>query len=112
MVDTHKIKSEVERLCDDTIHWHHKRIYIDKNKEEFTIEMKSKYEYLFTNSPTLFERCIQGDLNMQQLNYMLAMIKKVNSGADYQTTSTEVGQHMVDIYVKPLLDNAENTHNS
>ena len=112
MVDTHKIKSEVERLCDDTIYWHHKRIYIDKNKEEFTIEMKNKYEYLYTNSSTLFERCIQGDLNMQQLNYMLAMIEKVSSGADYQTPSTEVGQHMVDIYVKPLLDNAEKTHNS
>ena len=112
MVDTHKIKNEVQRLCEDTIHWHHKKIYVDKNKEKFTTEMKGKYEYLFTNSATLFERCIQGDLNMQQLNYMLAMIQKVNSGADYQTTSTEVGQHMVDIYVKPLLDNAENTHNS
>lgn len=112
MLDTQKIKSEVEGLRNDTIHWYHKRIYIDKNKEEFTIEMKSKYEYLFTNSSTLFERCMQGDLNMQQLNYMLAMIEKVNSGADYQTTSTEVGQHMVDIYVKPLLDNANNKNNS
>ena len=107
MLETKKIKNEVQRLSEDTIHWHHKRIYTDKNKEEFTTEMKSKYEYLYTNSSTLFERCIQGELNMQQLNYILSMIEKVNGGADYQTTSTEVGQFMVDVYVKPLLDNKE-----
>jgi len=43
MLDTHKIKNEVERLSEDTIHWYHKRIYITKNKEEFTEEMKIKY---------------------------------------------------------------------
>lgn len=107
MLDTKQIKNEVQRLCEDTVHWHHKKIYIDKNKEEFTTEMKNKYEYLYKNSSTLFERCIQGELNIQQLNYILSMIEKVNGGADYQNTSTEVGQFMVDVYVKPLLDNKE-----
>jgi hypothetical protein len=113
MVDTQKIKTEVKGLCDDAQLWYYK--YKNSNniataKIEFKEEMKKKYEYLYTNSSTLFERCILGELNIQQLNYILSMIEKVNSGADYKTTSTEVGQHMVDIYVKPLLENNANAN--
>ena len=50
---------------------------------------------------------MKGDLNLQQLTFMLQMIEKVNRGADYQTTSTEVGQRLVDVYVKPLIENKE-----
>ena len=48
-----------------------------------------------------------GELNTEQLEFMLKMLDKVNNGADYQKTSTEVGQHMVDVYVKPMLDNKQ-----
>jgi hypothetical protein len=66
--------------------------------------MKTKYNYLHTNSSTLFDRCIAGDLNMDQFNYMINMLKKINEGKDYQQASTEVGQKLVDIYVSPLLN--------
>jgi hypothetical protein len=107
MLDTQKIKFEVDGLCIDTRKWHSKREFRDLNLEEFTDAMKLKYEYLYTNSSTLFERCMKGDLNLQQLTFMLQMIEKVNRGADYQTTSTEVGQRLVDVYVKPLIENKE-----
>jgi len=107
MLDTQKIKSEVDGLCTDTRKWHSKREFSDLNLEEFTDAMKAKYEYLYSNSSTLFERCMKGDLNLQQLIFMLQMIEKVNRGADYQTTSTEVGQRLVDVYVKPLIENKE-----
>lgn len=107
MLDTEKIKNEVNGLCADTRMWHSKREYGDLNLEAFTEVMKSKYEYLYSNSSTLFERCMKGDLNIQQLNFMLEMINKVNAGADYQTTSTVVGQRLVDVYVKPLIDDKE-----
>jgi hypothetical protein len=104
MLDTQKIKNEVHSLSLDTRKWHSKREFYNLNLEEFTNEMKIKYEYLYTNSSTLFERSMKGDLNIQQLTFMLQMIEKVNAGADYQTTSTEVGQRLVDIYVKPLIE--------
>jgi hypothetical protein len=107
MLDTQKVKSEVDGLCADTRIWHSKRDYRNLNFEEFTEIMKTKYEYLHTNSSTLFERCMKGDLNLQQLDFMLRMIEKVNAGADYQTTSTEVGQRLVDVYVKPLIDDKD-----
>jgi hypothetical protein len=104
MIEPQKIKSEVTGLAEDTRNWHAKREYKDMDKESFVDAMKVKYDYLFTNSPTLFERVMQGDLNMGQLEYMLTMIDRVNSGADYHTASVAVGQKLVDVYVKPLID--------
>lgn len=104
MLDIHKIKLEVNALGTDTQLWHSKQDFCNMEWSEFVEAMKLKYEYLFTNSATLFERVMQGDLNMQQFDYMLAMIDKVNKGADYHETSVEVGQKLVDIYVKPMLD--------
>jgi hypothetical protein len=105
MVDTFIIRTEVTQLIDETNKWQSKRPeYRGVSIELFTEQMQSRFEYLFTNSSTLFERCIKGDLNMEQFNYMISMIDKVNSGKDYKVASTEVGQKLVDIYVKPLIE--------
>jgi hypothetical protein len=104
MLDTSKLKSEVIALGADTRAWHSKREFRDMDRTQFVDAMKVKYEFLFTNSATLFERVMQGDLNMQQFDYMLSMLDKVNDGADYHETSVEVGQKLVDVYVKPMLD--------
>lgn len=105
MVDTVILRKEVKELNDETRKWQLKRPeYREMSIETFTEEMKIKYEYLYTNSSTLFERCVKGDLNMEEFNYMVNMIDKVNSGKDYQAVSQEVGQKLVDIYVKPLIE--------
>jgi hypothetical protein len=105
MLDTTIIRQEVLQLIDETKKWQVKRPeYRDTSIEVFCEQMKSRFEYLFTNSSTLFERCIKGDLNMEQFNYMISMIEKVNAGKDYNTASTEIGQKLVDVYVKPLID--------
>ncbi len=98
------IKEEVLGLMSDTRSWIAKRGITNISKEQFTAEMTMKYEHLYTNSSTLFERCIAGDLNMEQFNYMISMLEKLNTGKDYQQVSTEVGQKLVDIYVKPMLN--------
>ena len=108
MINTAIIRKEVSRLMDETRKWQTKRPeYRDMSIEIFTEEMKVKFEYLHTNSSTLFDRCVKGDLNMEQFNYMITMIDKVNSGQDYQSASQEVGQKLVDIYVKPLIDDKD-----
>ena len=105
MVDTIILRNEVSQLIEETHKWQLKRSeYRDMTIEIFTEQMKLKFDYLFTNSSTLFERCIKGDLNIDQFNYMISMIDKVNAGKDYQTVSQEVGQKLVDIYVKPLIE--------
>lgn len=105
MLDTIKIRDAVNGLNKDNRDWLYKRDFRGLTREQFVAEMETKYEYLFTNSKTLFERCLKADLNMEQLEYMLNMIDRVNAGADYHSTSVEVGQKLVDVYVKPLIDN-------
>jgi hypothetical protein len=105
MVDTVKIKSEVIELSKETRKWQMQNgEYRGMTKEIFFELMKTKYDYLYTNSSTLFDRCVMGDLNMEQFNYMLKMLDEVNAGKDYQTVSQAVGQKLVDIYVKPLIE--------
>jgi hypothetical protein len=104
MVETYIIRKEVSQLITETKNWQLKRPeYRDMSIEVFTEQMKAKFDYLYSNSNTLFERCIKGDLNLEQFNYMITMIDKVNNGQDYQTVSQEVGQKLVDVYVKPLI---------
>ena len=96
MSNPSQINEEVLNLMSDTRIWHSQRDFKGLSREEFIDIMKTKYNYLHTNSSTLFDRCIAGDLNMDQFNYMI--------GKDYQQASTEVGQKLVDIYVSPLLN--------
>jgi len=104
MVDTMKIRNEVTELCNESHHWKLKRPeYRDISIELFTEQMKLKYEYLNTNSSTLFEQCIKGEINMIQFKYMMNKLDEVNSGKDYNTVSQEVGQKLVDVYVKPMI---------
>ncbi len=105
MIETALIRKEVSQLLDENRKWQVKRPeYRDMSIETFVEQMKSRFEYLFTNSSTLFERCVKGDLNMEQFNYMINMIDKINAGKDYDIASTEVGQKLVDVYVKPLIE--------
>ena len=104
MINPVQIKEEVLNLMSDTRIWHSQRDFKGMTREVFIDEMKTKYNYLFTNSSTLFDRCIVGDLNIEQFNYMINMLKKVNEGKDYQQASAEVGQKLVDIYVNPLIN--------
>ncbi len=103
-INPEQIQEEVLGLMSDMRTWISKREITKITKEQFSEEMKTKYEYLHTNSSTLFDRCIAGDLNMEQFTYMISMLKKLNTGKDYQEVSKEVGQKLVDVYVKPMLN--------
>ena len=106
-IDTKLIKDDVYNLINDTNSYKQKHPhsqYRDMTQEQYTQQMQNKYPYLYSNSATLFDRCIQGDLNISQFEYMLNMLDKVNNGADYKQTSIAVGQKLVDVYVKPMLD--------
>ena len=103
-IDTIKLRQEVNELFNESRNWQLKRPeYRDISIELFTEKMKLKYDYLNTNSSTLFEQCIKGELNMEQFKYMMNKLDEVNAGKDYNKASQEIGQKLVDIYVKPLI---------
>ena len=103
-IDTIKLRQEVSDICNERYQWQLKRPdYREMSVETFTEQMTQKYEYLSTKSSTLFEQCIKGDLNMEQFKYMMNKLEEVNKGKDYNTVSQEIGQKLVDVYVKPLI---------
>lgn len=107
MIDTTTIRTQVSNLCLDTLKWKTGDEYNNLNKAQFIENMRVKYEYLNTNSKTLFEKCIDGSMDSSRLEQMLSMIDKVNGGKDYFTASQEIGQSLTDHYVKPLVDKLE-----
>jgi len=105
MLDTIILRKEVAELCNESRNWQLKRPeYRDMTIETFSEQMVSKYDYLHTNSFTLFTQCINGNLNMEQFKYMMNKLEEVNAGKDFDTVSQEIGQKLVDVYVKPLIE--------
>jgi hypothetical protein len=76
-----------------------------KRFESFEAEMNEKYAYLKNNSVTIFNLCIKGDMNIKMLTYMIGQateLKKNNISS--HDASVNVGQVLVDTFVKPKLD--------
>ena len=76
-----------------------------KNLEEFDKEIKIVYEDFYLKYPALFSKIIDGSLEKNQFNFMLNMMCKVkNDELSDHDASVQVGQVLVDKYVKPVLD--------
>ena len=68
-----------------------------------------RYQAFKERYPKLFEMCCKPDCNINHLLFMVNMMKNVRSHSkSYKSASEAVGQHFVDVYVKPMLpDNAK-----
>ena len=76
-----------------------------KNIEEFDKEIKVVYQDFYLKYPALFSKIIDGSLEKNQFNFMLNMMGKVkNEELSDHDASVQVGQVLVDKYVKPLID--------
>lgn len=101
MEDPGIIKSQVEEIEN----------YIKKKKknmtsEEFDKDIKLKYKEFNLTYPALFSKILDGTLEKKQFNYMLGMMSRVrNEELSDHDASVQVGQVLVDKYVKPLVDN-------
>ena len=109
MTDPAKIRECVNGIILERKRWRNGEDYHGFTKKEFGEVMVSKYTYLSDNSKTMFEKCIDGEMDnpdqMQKLEYMLSMLERVQSKQNtYENVSKEIGQKFADEYVKPLVD--------
>jgi len=66
------------------------------------------YAQFHSEYPFLFEMCCSDRFELDNLMYMMNMMRKINQGKETEeTASVEVGQHMFDRYVAPLVDKLE-----
>ena len=67
--------------------------------------MEADEAELFKDCPTIFKQCMEGSMELDKLNYMLNMMKKVsNNESSYEQASKDVGQRFADEYLNPLVE--------
>ena len=107
MINPDKVRKQIAGLCEDNLKRKTGDDYNFLSKEEYLEKMSEKYSYLKENSATLFDKCIDGSMDLDRLEQMLAMIEKIKAGKDFHIASQEIGQSLTDHYVKPIVDKLE-----
>ena len=87
------------------------------NKEDFNLDsfkenMKTKYSELFSNYESIFNISLTHSYNYSRLSNILDLHQQVkNNEISQHDASVKVGQLLVDDFVKPVLNNQNNTSN-
>jgi hypothetical protein len=89
---------KIESITQEILNYKgNKKLHFDKKYPEFV----QRY-------PILFDMCCDPRCDKQKLDYILSMYKKVeNNSMTSQIASVNVGQHMFDTYVKPIVESKE-----
>ena len=98
-----------KELLSDYKDYSNKKNFKNHTYEKFECEMNEKYEYLKTNVKSIFDSCINGNMNLKVLIYMINQAKELKKNTiSKHDASVNVGQVLVDTFVKPNLDKKEN----
>ena len=79
MANTTLIWGEVNQIIVEKKKFDNKKSYLNLNFDQFKNKLKKKFSNLSTNFPTIFEKTINGTMDMNRLKFMLNMINKVNN---------------------------------
>lgn len=110
MCDPTAIELQITYLIKDRDDYFAKKSYKDLALPDFINKMKTKYEYLYTGSKTLFDKVIAGELNtpeaLARLQQMLALMRSIHEGKRTQKDADMIfGKVMADKYVMPIVNN-------
>ena len=89
--------------------------YVKKNKRhvDFRKNVSEQFSEFEHKYPTLFRKLVEEDCDQHQLNFMLSKLDQVRTGSQSQhDASVDVGQVLVDKYVKPELAKKERKDNN
>jgi hypothetical protein len=99
------VLKQAKELLNDYKDYSNKKRFKSHTYESFESEMNGKYVYLKNNSGTIFNSCIKGDMNLKVLTYMIVQAKELKkNNISNHDASVNVGQVLVDTFVKPKLD--------
>ena len=75
------------------------------NEEELDIIVKKDYHSFIEQYPTIYKKIKDNTLDEDKFTYMLDMLSKVNNKEMTEfNASVDIGQKLVDHYVKPNLN--------
>lgn len=102
-MDPDKVWSEANSIVKKRKEWDEGKYMRGALIEDFTKEMKKLHPHIAT-SDKIFDKCINNDMNMNQLKEMLGYLRQIRRGRSKEDVDKQVGQMMADRYVKPLVD--------
>jgi hypothetical protein len=84
--------------------------YGSMTEEQFKIRMGERFQGFQDRYPTIFEKTVNGYFEtseeLKRLKMAMGIIEKTNSGnISKEDGEKAFGQHLVDVYVKPNLEN-------
>jgi len=96
---------QAKELLSDYKDYTNKKKFKNHTAQSFEAEMNGKYGYLKKNVVTIFNSCLKGDMNLKVLTYMINQAKELKkNNISNHDASVNVGQILVDTFVKPNLD--------
>ena len=96
---------QAKELLSDYKDYSNKKKFKNHTAQSFEAEMNGKYGYLKNNVVTIFNSCLKGDMNLKVLTYMINQAKELKkNNISNHDASVNVGQVLVDTFVKPNLD--------
>ena len=105
MKDTKKILNSVKYIINERDAWLTNKKYTELNRNQFELKMQTEEEDLFNECPTIFKQCMEGSMDLDKLNYMFGMMKKVHKNeSTYEQASRDVGQRFAEEYLNPLVE--------
>jgi len=110
MCDPTAIELQITYLIQDRADYFAKRNYKELALPDFINKMKTKYDYLYTGSKTLFDKVMSGELDNSEararLQQMLALMRSIHEGKRTQKDADMIfGKVMADKYVTPIVNN-------
>ena len=110
MCDPTAIELQITYLIQDRADYFAKRNYKELALPDFINKMKTKYDYLYTGSKTLFDKVMSGELDNPEararLQQMLALMRSIHEGKRTQKDADMIfGKVMADKYVTPIVNN-------
>ena len=100
------ILSQVKELTKKYNQFINKKNYKDLSHDEFKKKMEDEYSYLNTNNKSIFTKTIEGQIDLTIFSYMVNKAKDIQKNKiSNHDASVDVGQKLVDTFVKPNLPN-------
>jgi hypothetical protein len=112
MLDPDRVLKEVNEIREKRKQWDDGGFMRGASIEEFITAMETEYSYLNSNAVTLFQKCINKDLDMNRLREMIGYLRQMMSGRSKEIIEKEIGEKLANRYVQPVLDKLEKDKNN
>ena len=100
------ILSQVKELSKKYTQFINKKNYTDLSHDEFKKKMEGEYSYLNTNNKGIFNKTIEGHLDLIVFEYMIKKAKDIQKNKiSNHDASVDVGKKLVDTFIKPNIPN-------